>query len=203
MEQNIRILLVPVAGTPRAITVPNELREIQKLVHGYIETIHLDEHSILICNEEGKIIGLPFNRALPTGRDAIFGNFIIVGDAGEDFGSLTDAQLQRYAASFALPPIVMVQYESKTQRGAYAGREYSYFAEVQLCVGDVVSVPTKFGHSRARVSKINVPVETVAAYIGALKHITAMPDERGTTAEPAPACRPTMPHETAEQLFFS
>lgn len=41
-----------------------QLDELQAFVGGYIEIIHLKskEHCIMVVNEEGLIIGLPFNR---------------------------------------------------------------------------------------------------------------------------------------------
>lgn len=53
----------------------------------------------LICNDEGKIFRLPFNREIDY--DVICGNFIIVGDngSGEDL-SLTDEQINKYKERF-------------------------------------------------------------------------------------------------------
>jgi len=59
-----------------------------------------DDNVSLICNEEGKLDGLPLNRDI--GYDIIAGPFIIAGDDFEngDFISLTEAQIEKYKKRF-------------------------------------------------------------------------------------------------------
>ena len=45
----------------RQIVVPNDLKVLQDLVDGPIETVTLEEDLCVICNEEGRIRGLDFN----------------------------------------------------------------------------------------------------------------------------------------------
>ena len=55
---------------------------------------------VIVCNEEGKIYGLPPNRDI--GHDIIVGNFFLVGDdaeIGED-RSLTEEQIAKYTKYF-------------------------------------------------------------------------------------------------------
>ena len=83
-------------------TIKNTLEEKQKLVGGLIEYTNLiDDNSVLlICNEEGKILGLPYNRDI--GHDIIAGPFILVGNdqrLGEDI-SLTEEQIKKYTNVF-------------------------------------------------------------------------------------------------------
>lgn len=68
------------------IEIPNNLRLLQELVGGYIETVPCDSDAIMIVNEEGKILGLEPNVLL--GNDVVVGNLIVVGDGGEDFAEL-------------------------------------------------------------------------------------------------------------------
>ena len=82
--------------------IENTLKAKQDLVGGNIEYVSRDCYSdvIFICNEEGKLLGLPFNRDI--GQDIIAGPFIIVGDdpeIGED-RSLTDEQIKKYQNIF-------------------------------------------------------------------------------------------------------
>ena len=77
------------------------LKMLLAIVHkdeGYLY-LNEDENVALICNEEGKCIGLPLNRDI--GHDIIAGNFILVGDdgCGEDL-SLTDEQIEKYKKRF-------------------------------------------------------------------------------------------------------
>lgn len=58
------------------------LEELQTIVGGYIECLHLfTDGLLLICNEEGKIINLPRNeRATDLVRKCGYDNDYIVGD---------------------------------------------------------------------------------------------------------------------------
>ncbi len=53
-----------------------------------------------ICNDDGKLMGLPLNRALrdEDGQmyDAVAGTFLVVGLGEEDFASLTPELAQKY-----------------------------------------------------------------------------------------------------------
>lgn len=54
----------------------------------------------MVCNEEGKNLGLPFNRPLfdenDLPYDIICGTFFVAGLGVEDFVSLTEEQIRRY-----------------------------------------------------------------------------------------------------------
>jgi len=101
VQRNIKVLVVEPYELPREEFIKNSLEAKQKMVDGHIEYAYmLDDPSVaLICNEEGKMIGLPLNRDI--GHDIIAGNFIIVGDndTGED-RSLTDEQISKYKERF-------------------------------------------------------------------------------------------------------
>lgn len=76
-----------------------------------------------------------------------------------------------------MPPvqIVAVQFRSRYNKDTFFGTEYTYIADVPLAVGDIVKVPTKFGESEARVSRVNVPLTEIKCRVGALRHITEAP----------------------------
>lgn len=101
MEQ-LRGLLVKPNKLPEEITFDNSLEKKQELVEGYIEYAYSDDFPDVsfICNEEGKINGLPYNRDI--GHDIIAGNFIIISsnvEDGEDV-SLSDKQIEKYKKIF-------------------------------------------------------------------------------------------------------
>lgn len=84
------------------------LQSLQKEVDGYIEVINdfTDNQVVLICNEEGKIMGLPLNRGLVSDGviyDIVAGTFLVVGTNGEEFDSLTDEQIERYLQKYSRP----------------------------------------------------------------------------------------------------
>jgi hypothetical protein len=102
MQRNLDVLYVEPNKLPVKKTIKNDLYEKQKLVNGRIEYTYLENCNdvAIICNEEGKILGLPLNRDI--GHDIIAGNFIIVGDdpeLGED-RSLTEQQIEKYTKYF-------------------------------------------------------------------------------------------------------
>ena len=81
------------------------LNEMQALVGGYIQAVYpFEEPVAVVCNEEGKNLGLPFNRPLLDAHglpyDIICGTFFVAGLGAEDFVSLTDEQIQNYKAMF-------------------------------------------------------------------------------------------------------
>ena len=64
----------------------NTLEALQKAVGGYIEAVTVAEDIVVICNEEGRLIGLPFNtRVLGI---SFVGTVIVAGVKGDEFASL-------------------------------------------------------------------------------------------------------------------
>jgi len=68
------------------------LSSLQHVVGGYIEAIDFINDSVLICNEEGKLNGLPVNFIF--GNDFIVGPVIICGTSDEEFTSLSEDQIK-------------------------------------------------------------------------------------------------------------
>ena len=62
-DENIRVLKVAPGKAPEAVAIPNTLEAMQQMVGGYIEVIPLED-VCLVCNEEGKLMGLPGSRRL-------------------------------------------------------------------------------------------------------------------------------------------
>ena len=68
--------------------------------------------------------------------------------------------------------LVKVQYLNG-ETGEFGGREYTYFSEDRLKVGDIVAVPAKDGISKSRVSAIDVPESEIAHFRDKVKAIPA------------------------------
>lgn len=68
---------------PELIDNDNTLKALQQEVGGYIEAVTLPYGAALICNEEGRILGLPDNGRV-CGVDVV-GTVLIVGTKGEEF----------------------------------------------------------------------------------------------------------------------
>lgn len=79
-----------------------DLDHLQQAVGGLIECVYNGDGTIIICNDEAKLIGMEGNRRL-GGGSVIAGPFFVVGDAGEDFRSLTDQETQKYLQRFQKP----------------------------------------------------------------------------------------------------
>ena len=81
------------------------LADMQQLVGGDIEAVYpFQELVAVVCNADGKALGLPMNRPLLDKDylpyDIIRGTFFIAGLGQEDFISLTDEQIQRYKSLY-------------------------------------------------------------------------------------------------------
>ncbi len=104
----VTMLLVEPGEHPKVVEMGTELEDLQKGVGGYIETVYpFDDNVGLIVNEEGKINGLPLNRALRDENqevcDIIAGSFLITGITEEGFGSLSTDQIGKYEEMFHQP----------------------------------------------------------------------------------------------------
>ena len=102
----IKIVIVE-PGNPEARIedVPATLEQYQKIVGGYIECIYPFSDAVtLVCNEEGKLRGLPINRVLDMGShiEVINGPCFIVGVGTEDFKSLSHRQAEKYRRLFTI-----------------------------------------------------------------------------------------------------
>ena len=79
----------------------NGLEEMQAVVGGWIEAIYpYEEEVAIVCNEEGLINGLPFNRRVPGGYGGVFGTFFICGLGEEDFCSLPTELIERFKSEY-------------------------------------------------------------------------------------------------------
>ena len=100
-EPEITVLKVEPGKAPEEVTIPNTLEAMQQMVGGLIEIVYLDD-VCLVCNEEGKLMGLEGNRRV--GRDIISGTFFLAGDTDYgEFCSLTQEQLNQFSQRFAQP----------------------------------------------------------------------------------------------------
>jgi len=101
-EKSIRVLIVEPMEPPRVELIPNTLEAKQGIVGGLIQAIYpYPDNVAVVCNDEGKLIGLPLNRRI--GHDIIAGNFIVCGvdNRNASFSSLTEAQVKRYQEKFS------------------------------------------------------------------------------------------------------
>ena len=103
----MRILLVEPGKVPRPAEIEGSLESMQVVVGGRIQAVYpFGEPVVLVCNEEGKCLGLPLNRVLrlDSGKiyDVIAGTFFLCAAPpdSDHFASLTEEQIARYSEQF-------------------------------------------------------------------------------------------------------
>ena len=113
--KELKVLMVEPGKHPKVTTLKDDLDSLQKAVsigadyQGLIEFISLGNGDCIMCNEEGKLIGLEGNRRL--GNDIIVGVFYVMSE-NEDGAllSLSDRKIKHYTNIFwktevlCLPP---------------------------------------------------------------------------------------------------
>ena len=106
-------------GKPAVIAeIGRSLNDLQAAVGGTVEQYSPFEDPVsLLCNEDGKILGLPLNRAIydESGNvlDIIAGPCFICGYGTENFDSLSPAMQQKYLNLFRNPEVI--SYDPKTR----------------------------------------------------------------------------------------
>ena len=106
--KEIKVLMVEPGKHPKVTMLQDDLDTLQKAVsigadyQGLIEIISIGNGDCLLCNEEGKLIGLEGNRRL--GNDIIVGVFYILSeDLDGNLVSLSDKKIQYYTELFWEP----------------------------------------------------------------------------------------------------
>lgn len=102
------VLLIWSGEKPALTEINGTLESMQKIVGGCIQVLYpFDDPIALVCNEEGKLLGLPLNRGLrdQTGKiyDVIAGTFFLCG-APQDtdhLDSLPEELVEKYSQKFA------------------------------------------------------------------------------------------------------
>lgn len=106
----MKVLLVEPGQKPRSVEIENSLEAKQTAVGGLIEVVSPPNHpddAVLICNEEGKLIGLKPNRKIcldnGTPYDIICGTFFICRAPAdsEGFEELTEEQIALYTKMYS------------------------------------------------------------------------------------------------------
>ena len=102
------VLLVEPEKHPQVVEIGSDLKSLQNAVGGMIEAVYPFEENVgLIVNEEGKLSGLPLNRALKDENgevlDVMAGTFLVTGLSEEGFCSLTKEQTEKFEKEFHQP----------------------------------------------------------------------------------------------------
>lgn len=79
----MKVVVMKPDALPDVQDIPNTLKALQELVGGYIEVVTLGEDVAVVCNENGRLLGLPYCATL--GDVQFVGDIAIVGVDGCDF----------------------------------------------------------------------------------------------------------------------
>ena len=102
MQNEIKVVMVEPHKTPTITTIKTKLENLQEAVGGLIEIINIEDDVCILCNEEGKLIGLEGNRRLAD--DIIVGTFYVCGSNDEgELTSLNQRQIDKYTNFFREP----------------------------------------------------------------------------------------------------
>ena len=120
--KEITVLMVEPGKHPKVTILKDDLDSLQKAVsigadyQGLIEFVSLRNGDCIMCNEEGKLIGLEGNRRL--GDDILVGVFYIMSENEDgELISLTDRKIKHY-----------------TSPGAFRSQRYSdHYEYLQPC----------------------------------------------------------------------
>ena len=113
-ETRERVITVVMCQPDKLATIvelDTELRELQEAVGGgFIEAYYpFDEDICIVCNDSGKINGMPLNRAVKEDgkvMEIIAGPFFICDCSKPNFGSLSKEQQDRYMNMFKYPELL-------------------------------------------------------------------------------------------------
>lgn len=106
--EKMTVLVVEPMKEPYVKEIDSGLHSLQAEVGGDIATAYPFSDPVgLVCNDEGKLIGLELNRGLRDEHGEIYdimaGTFLVVGLSEDSFTSLTPEQVQKYAEHFKQP----------------------------------------------------------------------------------------------------
>lgn len=107
-SDTMTVLLVEPNKYPEVKEIGTDLESLQQAVGGNIEVTYPFEDNVgFVVNEEGKINGMPLNRAVRDEdggvTDIVAGSFLVVGLTEDSFGSLTQEQIGKFEQEFHQP----------------------------------------------------------------------------------------------------
>ena len=108
--KEITVLMVEPGKHPKVTKLKDDLDSLQKAVsigadyQGLIEFVSLGNGDCIMCNEEGKLIGLDGNRRL--GNDILVGVFYVMSENEDgELVSLNERKIKHYTKVFWEPEI--------------------------------------------------------------------------------------------------
>ena len=106
------VLAIQPGKMPEQVELDGSLKSMQAFVGGSIQAVYpFSDPVAIVCNDEGKLMGLEHNRALrdEDGNiyDILCGPFFICGLGEDDFASLSEELIQKYTQLFQRPELFL------------------------------------------------------------------------------------------------
>ena len=93
-----------------------------------LQTLCGEQHKV--CNDEGKLLGLPWNRALTDDHgvpyDIVCGTFFVAGLKEDDFASLTEQQIEKYQDKYSHEMILSVPKQPEAHKKPMKKEKHEY-----------------------------------------------------------------------------
>ena len=106
-DSRITVVLLEPGKLARVAEIDSSVAGLQAAVGGWFEAVYpFEEETCIVCNEEGKIRGMPLNRAIRMDgqiADIIAGPCFVCDCSKARFGSLSKEQQERYLKLFKYP----------------------------------------------------------------------------------------------------
>lgn len=147
--EKMTVLVVEPLKEPYVKQIDPGYRSMQAEVDGTVQAIYpYDDPVALVCNDEGKLMGMDLNRGLrdDTGNlyDIVAGTFLVVGLGEEDFASLSPELIQKYTEQFRTPELfipmdgklVVLPVPEQAQEKAYLPDKFETGGHVQTPRGN-------------------------------------------------------------------
>ena len=128
----MRIVIVEQGRKPYEAELERDLETMQHCVSGAIEVVYEPgrRDAALICNDEGKLLGLPWNRALTDDHgvpyDIVCGTFFVAGLKKDDFASLTEQQIEKYKDKYSNEMILSVPKQPEAHKKPMKKEKHEY-----------------------------------------------------------------------------
>ena len=118
----MRIIIAEGGKRPYEAELEHDLESMRRCVGGDIEAVYEPggRDAAMICNDEGKLLGLPWNRTLTDDHgvpyDIVCGTFFIAGLKEDDFASLTEQQIEKYKDKYSNEMILSVPKQPEAHK---------------------------------------------------------------------------------------
>ena len=130
---SVRVVIVEGGKKPYEMELENSLAAMQHCVGGLVESVYErggPGQCALICNDEGKLLGLPWNRALTDDHgvpyDIVCGTFFFAGLKEDDFVSLTEQQIEKYKDKYSNEMILSVPKQPEAHKKPMKKEKHEY-----------------------------------------------------------------------------